>query len=504
MKRLVIVGGGTAGWMAACLISHRWGGRDSVTLVEAPDIGTIGVGEGATPYLRDFFRTLGIAEAAWMPACSATYKAGISFPGWSGRAGFDSYFHPFFSRLDLETAPRFFDNCQLARQGFQADCHPDDFFVAAELARRCLAPIPERALPFIPDYAYHFDAALLGRFLREHAKGLGVRHIADRVLSVRRDDSGDIAGLATADHGDLEGDFFLDCSGFSALLIGKALGEPFRSYGDCLLNDRAVAIPTPAEPDLPLASHTESRALSAGWAWKIPLTARTGNGYVYSSAFLSPDQAEAELRAALGNADSPALHLAMRVGRTERHWVRNCLAVGLSQGFIEPLEATALMLTQLTVTRFLDRFESGDRDGFNAEINGMFDGVRNYVVAHFALNGRIDSEYWRANREGLAVPDSTRRLVAAWESEADFDQALAREAPNNVYLRPSWYCILAGMGRFPPRNGLPEAGLAASGTAARRKCADLAGLFPDHRNWLARNIFQKPIADFPVSSVNSR
>lgn len=498
MKTLVIVGGGTAGWMAAALIAKRWGDREiGITLIESPEIGTIGVGEGATPYLRDFFRTLGIAEAAWMPACNATYKAGISFPGWSGRSGFESYFHPFFSQLDRQTALPFFDNCVLARFGLAADCHPDDFFVSAELARLGRAPVPARKLPFAPDYAYHFDAALLARFLRDYAKDLGVRHLADRVVEVKHTENGDIASLTMAAQGEIEGDFFLDCTGFASVLIGKALNEPFHSYADCLLNDRAVAIPTPAEPDKPLASHTESRAMTAGWAWRIPLTARTGNGYVYSSAFMGRDEAERELRESLGPAasDSPALHLSMRIGRVARHWSKNCLAVGLSQGFIEPLEATALMLTQLTVSRFLDYFDQNQRDRFNGEINAMFDGVRNYIVGHYALNGR-DSDYWRANREGLAVPDTTRRLIAAWDSEADFDRALAEEAPNNVYLRPSWYCLLAGMGRFPPRRGLPRPGLAVPAAKARAACQHLAELFPDHRNF-----FQKEIADFPSSSV---
>ncbi|HMA51966.1 MAG TPA: tryptophan halogenase family protein, partial [Magnetospirillaceae bacterium] len=452
----------------------------------------------ATPYLRDFFRTLGIAESAWMPACNATYKAGIFFPGWSGKPGFESYFHPFFSQLDRQTALPFFDNCVLARFGLAADCHPDDFFVSAELARQGKAPVPERQLPFAPDYAYHFDATLLSRYLRDHAKGLGVRHLADRVLEVKHAENGAIAGLITAVQGEIEGDFFLDCTGFASVLIGKALGEPFHSYAGCLLNDRAVAIPTPAEPDRPLASHTESRAMKAGWAWRIPLTARTGNGYVYSSAFLGRDEAERELREQLGAAaaDSPALHLSMRIGRVGRHWSKNCLAVGLSQGFIEPLEATALMLTQLTITRFLDQFDEGGSERFNDEINAMFDGVRNYVVGHFALNGRTDSDYWRANREGLTLPDTTLRLISVWDSEADFDRALKEEAPHHVYQRPSWYCLLAGMGRFPPRRGLPKPGLAVPGAKARAACRQLAELFPDQRNF-----FQNHMADFPASAV---
>jgi flavin-dependent dehydrogenase len=497
--RLVIVGGGTAGWMAAALIARRWSGREvSITLIDSPEIGAIGVGEGATPYLRDFFRLLGIAEADWMPACNATYKTGIAFPGWSGKAGFESYFHPFFSELDRRTAPPFFDNCVLARLGLAADCHPDDFFVSAALARRCKAPVPARELPLVPDYAYHFDATLLARYLRDHATALGVRHRSDRVVEVRRAEDGAIAGLVTAAQGGIDGDFFLDCTGFASVLIGKALGEPFQSYADCLLNDRAVAIPVSPEPDRPLASHTESRAMRAGWAWRIPLTGRTGNGYVYSSAFLGRDEAERELRDALGPAaDSPALHLSMRVGRIGRHWSKNCLAVGLSQGFVEPLEATALMLTQLTVSRFLDYFEEERGcERLNDEINAMFDGVRNYVVAHYALNGRADSDYWRANREGLALPDTTRRLISAWDSEADFDRALREEARHHVYLRPSWYCLLAGMGRFPPRRGVPRPGLAVPGAQARAACEHLAGLFPDHRNF-----FRARMADSSNSAV---
>ena len=466
----VIVGGGSAGWMSACLLARQLGPACRYTLVESNEIGTIGVGEGSTPYLRDFFRQLGLEEHDWMPACHATYKVGIRFPGWTTRPGYESYVHPFFNEADRNLGQAFIQQATLRRRGQDVDANPADFFLAAELARQRRAPVyarPEHSPA--TDYAYHFDAGLLGAFLKRHAmEHLGLQHCVDTVAAVERHpESGDISALRLLHSGRrLDGDFFIDCSGFRGLLINETLGEPFIPWGDRLFNDRAIAIPTPQEADdQDIPSETSSTALGHGWAWQIPLTQRYGNGYVYSSDFISDDAAEAELRAHLGPAaeGASARRLKMRVGRVTNHWRHNCVAIGLSQGFIEPLEATALMLVQFSVQHLIEALlQTGGagrepevlRQHYNAEINRMFDGVCEYVQTHYLLNSREDSDYWRANRAMQPCSERLAELLRAWDQGADFDAALGRHQAALMYQRPSWYCLLAGMGRFPAANGI--------------------------------------------------
>ncbi|WP_457391879.1 tryptophan halogenase family protein [Roseateles sp. P5_E1] len=482
-KHIAIVGGGTAGWMTANLLRHRWArlGVD-VTLIESADIGTIGVGEGSTPFLRHFFRTLGIEERDWMPACDATFKSSIRFPGWSTVAGYESYVHPFFSEADRELGNLFFTNACLRRRGQAADANPRDFFLAAELAR-------QRRAPLGTDYAYHFDAGKLGAFLRTHAVGLGVRHIVDTVARVELRENGDIAAVHMKSGARVDADLFVDCSGFKGLLITETLGEPFLPYRDNLFNDRAIAIPTPLVDGEDIPCETVSTALRHGWAWQIPLTTRYGNGYVYSSDFVSDDEAERELREVLGAAaeGATARRLRMRVGCVKQHWRQNCVAIGLAQGFIEPLEATALMLIQLSVEQFIAAMEGGEferrqQDAFNRRVSEMFEGVRDYVVAHYQLNTRRDTDYWRANRANKNISDRLASLLDVWDRGGDFEAELERHGAKLMYLRPSWYCLFAGMGRFPAE--LRAAPQAVTAAVARQSLANMARAFRSHHRCL--------------------
>ncbi|HEV2865662.1 MAG TPA: tryptophan halogenase family protein, partial [Allosphingosinicella sp.] len=424
--RIVILGGGTAGWMAANLFAARWQGRAQVTVIESEEIGIVGVGEGSTPQLKSFFDGLDIAEADWMPACNATYKVGIGFRGWSERPGFDYYFHPFPTQLDVHTAPAFMFNTRMRRQRHDVWAHPDRFFLPAYLAEHRLGPRASESFPFEIGYGYHFDAHLIGGYLRRHAAGRGVERLERKIAEVAIDDSGRVTHLVAEGGERIEGDYFVDCSGFRSMIAQQALGVPFRSFAENLFNDSAVVMPTPVEPG-GLDSSTTAIALRNGWAWRIPLRSRIGNGYVYASRYCSAEAAEAELRAHLGTGDEVAArHLRMKVGRVENSWVGNCLAVGLSQGFLEPLEATALHIVQATVERFIESFEAGGftaahRDAFNAAINARYEGIRDYIVCHYRVNRRTDTDYWRDNARHDNLSDSLKSILTCWFTAGDLE-----------------------------------------------------------------------------------
>ena len=495
VRSVVIVGGGTAGWMTALILARSLIARGvEITLLESPTVATIGVGEGSTPWLRDFFFRLGIEEAEWMPQCNATYKCGVRFDGWSRRPGFESYFHPFVSPLDNLTMTQFVHNAEARVRGANLHAHPNRFFIAERLAAARLAPKPAESFPFDIWHGYHFDAELLARFLHKKALERGVHHRTCHVTHATLDEQGAIASLVTRAGETIRADLYVDCTGFAGLLIEKALKTPYVSFADVLFNDRAVALPTPAEGPLP--SETVSTALRHGWAWKIPLTNRYGNGYVYSSHFCSADEAETELRERLGalDAQTPARHLKMRVGRVTQHWNKNCLANGLSQGFIEPLEATALMFIQITATAFAEYLERGDlgppaHERFNRFVNELFEGVRDYVVTHFKTNTRNDTAYWRENAANERISDALKQLYFTWtRGKSIVARVREHTSIGKAYPIVSWYAILAGMGIFPDPRELH----APTATEARYEMAEIDDLiersatnFSDHRSVLA-------------------
>ncbi|MFW8591402.1 tryptophan halogenase family protein [Glaciecola sp. 2405UD65-10] len=454
-NRIVIAGGGTAGWMAANLFAKQLSDFPvDISLVESPEIGIIGVGEGSTPNLKHFFDILGVKESEWMARCNATYKLSIQFAGWSPSSNVPAYSHPFSSQVDLHTYRAFNMNCLTRRMGLDTTTQPDLFFLNAVLSKQLRSVHASENFPFDIQYGYHFDSYLLGSYLRDVGKDLGVKHILDKITSAETLPSGEIASLVLEKGGVLEGDFFIDCTGFASLLIGKTLNTPFESFSENLFNDSAVVFPTPALKPLPL--ETKATALSAGWAWQIPLQNRTGNGYVYSSKYLSPELAEKELREHLGIDDSQeARHLKMRVGQMSKHWVKNCLAVGLSQGFIEPLEATALHLVQVSCELFVDHYTKGNlsnefQDEFNKTIHYRFERVRDYIVAHYKLNTRNDSQYWIDNRANENLSDSLVQILQAWFNKKDMLKEINRQQLAYHFDANSWNAMLAGYGTFPP------------------------------------------------------
>jgi len=453
---LVILGGGTAGWMAANVFIRKWSSQQvRITLVESPEVGIIGVGEGSTPTLKRFFKLIDVSESEWMPHCNATYKVSIRFSGWSPKSGIKSYSHPFTSQVDTFTATPFITNCRTRRLGLDTNTTPEDFLLNGVLANQEKAPIASENFPFAMEYGYHFDSNLLGQFLAEIGVSRGVKHRQEHIADVQQKGNGDIASIITRDGEKIEADYFIDCTGFSSVLMQKTLKVPFKSYKENLFNDSAVVMPTPISQSIPV--ETVSTALSAGWCWKIPLTNRFGNGYVYSSSFISSESAEKEFREHLDTLDSDQTchHLKMKVGQLEQHWSHNCIGLGLSQGFIEPLEATALHLVQICIEMFAENFEKGGfnntyRDDYNLKVSNRFERVRDYIVAHYKLNTRDDSDYWRANRDNVNLSDSLIQILDVWYKRGDLIEEIERQKLSTHFDVVSWNCLLAGYGAFPP------------------------------------------------------
>lgn len=495
IKRIIVLGGGTAGWMSANILARTWINRGlEITVIESKDIGTIGVGEGSTPALRNFFKSMNIREDEWMPTCNATYKCGITFENWSIIPGYERYFHPFSMDIDDFLLKHFFKSVYARKSGLNIPANPDPYFLACFLAKNSLAPIASENFPFESTYGYHFDANLLGKFLKNHAQKLGVEAREGTIREVKLSEQGDIQKLLSDTGEEFTADFFVDCSGFSSRLIQQALEVPFISYKDNLFNDAAVALASPSAENIP--SETLATALKCGWAWKIPLSNRVGNGYVYSSEYCNSDEAETELRQHLGilEADVEARHLKMKVGRVEKHWHNNCLAVGLSQGFIEPLEATALMLVQVTLENFVKAYELGNFGNrneaqFNSNIHGFFDGVRDYIVAHYKTNSRSDSEYWLDNAHNKNISKILGNIFNAWQSSKNLSEALTQMKANRYYNDVSWHCLLAGMGILPPaKNGSvdPALGYEDSITFVKNFIRRCSLNYTDHRQYLEK------------------
>lgn len=449
---ITIVGGGTAGWMSACLMAKRLDSqRFSIQVVESPDIQTVGVGEGSTPFLKDFFETLHIPEHDWMTACQATYKCGIRFPGWTNYGEKQSYIHPFYNELDSHGAMSFFKQCESANA-----VHPDAYFYTSQLAIKHQSPIHIKSASQHAEYGYHFDAGLLGDYLRNVAKNMGVTHIPDTVSQVLQANSGDIDYLEGTHSGKILGDFFVDCTGFKGLLIRQHMQRSYVSLKHRLFNDSAIAITTTHdnadESTTHLPSFTDSIAMDHGWMWRIPLQSRMGNGYVYSSAHCSREQAEKELRQKLdlGDQEVDFKYLHWEPGRLTEHWYRNCAAIGLSQGFLEPLEAPMLNIMQHSIEMLVSVLQQtsvadSDKRTYNAQVNGLIDGTMDYIQAHYLTNTRDDTAYWQAARTNSHRSAPLKAILNAWYEHRNINHALRQYGHTQPYFKTSWMCLLAGM-----------------------------------------------------------
>ncbi|MEU1372469.1 tryptophan halogenase family protein [Streptomyces triculaminicus] len=468
IQKIVIVGGGTAGWLSAAYLNRAFDGKVEITLVESARIGRIGVGEATVPTLRTTFAFLGMKEEDWMPRCNAAFKSAVRFNDWRKPRPDGSrhtYFHPFFTvpeppvpSYEQPFHKRFGRGVSLAhfwlKQRLAGDPRVRDTFGDAGMALQRLCELNKAPKPLpgtdAPDpgyrYAYHFDAALIAEYLRDLATGRGVRHLVADVKTVALDPRGHIEKVVTDTGAELHAELFLDCSGFRGLLINEALHEPFVSERDTLLCDSAIALPAD-HPGDGLRPYTTANARGDGWIWEIPLYHREGTGYVYSSRTTTPEKAEQELRDFLGPRahDVPANHIRMRVGHNRRSWVNNCVAVGLSSCFVEPLESTTIALIEYQLALLVLHFPDSDLDErrvtrYNELMTSAFEDLRDFIVMHYCLTDRDDTEFWRAVREA-PVPDSlARKLTEYAQSVIIPDGSQLR-----LFETRSLWAILSGM-----------------------------------------------------------
>lgn len=472
LNSVVIVGGGTAGWMTANYLNETFGDRLAVTLVESKRVGRVGVGEATFSTVRHYFDYLGLKETDWMPRCNATYKLAIRFENWQ-RNG-HHFYHPFerlrvvdgFSLADwwLAEDPKkgaFDERCYVIPALCEAKRSPKHF--DGQLFERSMtggenyrgrSTLTEQDTQF--PYAFHFDADLLAEFLAERGMARGIRRVIDDVVDISQDERGWIGGVSTRQSGELTADLYIDCTGFRAMMISKVLGEPFVSYQDFLPNNRAVALRVPSDAERDgIRPYTTATAMDAGWIWTIPLFERDGVGYVYSDEFCEPEEAERTLREHVGPAAEglTANHIRMRIGRHRNSWVGNCVAIGLASGFVEPLESTGIFFIQHGVEELVKHFpdEHWDprlREAYNKRVGRCLDGVREFLTLHYRGAARTDTPYWKATKE-RAVPEGMEERLGVWEGRLPDTESVY---PYYHGFEPySYTTMLLGLGRSPER-----------------------------------------------------
>jgi tryptophan halogenase len=488
---VVIVGGGTAGWMAAAILARRLGTRfGSISVIESPEIGTIGVGEATIPPIRLFNTALGIDEGEFLSRTQGTIKLGIEFKDWP-RQG-HTYFHPFGVHGTSLQQVTIHQDWLAARESGTAGSFEEYSLntVAARLGRVLPSGGAEDPLESVFAYAFHFDASLYAEYLRGYAQARGVSRVERKVVRVElRSDDGFIRALHLDDGQQIEADLFIDASGFRGLLIEQALHTGYEDWTHWLPCDRAVAVP--CESAGSLTPFTRSTARTAGWQWRIPLQHRIGNGYVYCSRHISDDEAAATL---LANLDGQALaeprFLRFTTGRRRKFWNKNCIALGLAGGFLEPLESTSIHLIQSGVTQlaaiFPDRsFDPCDAEEYNRLQIDEFDRVRDFIILHYKATTRADSELWRCCRN-MPIPDALTYRMNLFRSSG-------RVSVNDrdLFVESNWLSVLIGQGIWPRRHDpladlLPLDSVRSQLQRLRTLIRETADAMPTHEEFIAR------------------
>ena len=493
VRSICIVGGGTAGWLTAGIIAARHrseSGRGlQITLVESETIGIIGVGEGTWPTMRSTLKKMGISETDFFRDCNASFKQGAKFTGWVTGQPNDFYYHPLmlpegFPGLDL--APFW---TKYSDEHANAPSFSDAVCFQEAVCERGLAPklITSPEYAGVANYAYHLDAGRFAGFIRDHCiKNLGVRHVIDDVTGVIHNESGDIDSVETSKSGRLGADLFIDASGFRSLLLGQALEVPFKDCSDVLFIDRALAVQVPYdEPQSDIVPHTVSTAQKHGWIWDIGLQSRRGVGYVFSSNHVATDTALEELRAYIGDrlADGSSGHRDLQPreikivsGHRQTFWKRNCVAVGLAGGFLEPLESSALVLIELSA-EMISAMMPATRETmdivarrFNETTHYRWDRIIEFLKLHYILSQRTDSKFWNDNRDPATIPHSLQEQIELWRHRAPGDQDFSSNS--EMFPAASYQYVLFGMGfrmdvgNLPLQRGMDNAQRAFTQNAA--------------------------------------
>jgi tryptophan halogenase len=485
VQNIVIVGGGTAGWLAASVIAARHQGRInsgtfSVTLVESPDIRIVGVGEATWPTMRQTLKRIGVSETDFFRNCDASFKQGAKFAGWVTGQPDDAYYHPLMLPLgfsDVNLVPHWVREPRSS--SYSAAVCPQEGLCEAGLAPKMITTPEYQA---VANYAYHFDTGKLGPFLQKHCvEKLGVRHVLANVTSVNMAESGDIKSLVTRERGVIPGDLFVDCTGFAALLIGKALGVGFKDCNDVLFCDTALAVNVPYDtPDAPVPSHTIKTAQSAGWIWDIALATRRGIGHTFSSRHVSLDQAEQQLRDYIGPAlgDRKIHKIPIRPGYRETFWKNNCVAVGLAAGFFEPLESSSIVLIELSARLISEKMPACREimDNVAARFNEIthyrYGRILDFLKLHYILTQRTDTQFWVDICDPNTVPERLKHLLELWKYQPPwfFDEFDRLE---EVFPAASYQYVMYGMGF---KTEVDPLDLLATEATARRRLDENAAL----------------------------
>ncbi len=455
IKHIVIVGGGTAGWLMAARLAAKHqavaNAEIAISLIESPSIKTVGVGEGTWPSMRNTLDAIGISEAEFITACDATFKQGTKFNAWVTGQANDSYYHPFIVPCDFAETNMLPFWQQHVKQGSFADTVCSQ----SQACEQGLAPkqisTPEYAS--VNNYGYHLNAGKFAELLKKHCTAkFSVTHILDDVIKVNSANNGDIASVTTKNNGALTGDFFIDCSGFASILIGKHYQVPFIEQLDTLFVDTALAVQVPYESDnSPISPVTQSTATSAGWIWDIGLINRKGVGHVYSSRHITESQAEQALVNYLGaqGKDAQLTKIPIKPGHRSHPWEKNCLAVGLSAGFLEPLEASAIVQVELAAQWLCEQLPttrpamSMIAKRFNQEFSYRWEKIIEFLKLHYVLSQRTE-DFWLENRHASSIPDSLQESLALWQHQFPWKYDFTHS--NEIFGSPSYQYILAGMG----------------------------------------------------------
>ena len=497
LNKIVIVGGGSAGWICAAMLSHYFqNGPTQVELVESEEIGTIGVGESTIPPFLQLIRTLGIDEQEFIRETQAAFKLGIRFENWLEKG--DVYYHP-FGQIGGPLDVNEFYQCWLRAK---ANGHPSslqDFApatVMADTGKFMLPAMAQRTMIANANYALHVDARLVGLYLRKFAEARGVKRTEGIVTDVATRADGGIEKVIMKDGREVAGDFFIDCSGFRALLVGKTLNEPFRDWSDVLLCDRAVVAQT--ENVGPPHPYTLVQAQDFGWRWRIPLQHRAGNGYVFASKYLSDDEATATLMSQIqGEVVLGPNIIPFKTGVRERPWVKNVVSIGLSCGFIEPLESTALHLIYKGMDYLLRFMPDMDADPilaaeYNRRMVADYEEIRDFIVLHYVTTRRDDTPFWRDYQQ-VQPPESLKERIDLFRASA-----VLRDGVDDMFRAPSWQSVMEGMGVRPERyqqlvDRIPLNVIMNLMDKSAPMLADVVKTLPSHQEFLTAYCPAEPI-----------